>query len=46
MTKDKNEAIREETPALVKKVIAKTCSCSKESGRNIRCSLHGDPDKI
>ena len=45
MTKDKFETIRE-TPTIVKKEIVKTCSCNQDTGRNIRCPDHGDPDKI
>jgi len=46
MTKNKTEAIKEDTPTVVIKEIAKTCSCSKETGRDIKCCDHGDPDKI
>jgi|LWDU01.1.fsa_nt_gi hypothetical protein len=46
MTKDKTEAIKEDTPTVVIKEIAKTCSCNESIGRDIRCSDHGDPDKI
>lgn len=45
MTKDKFETIRE-TPTIIKKEIVKSCSCDQDIGRNIRCSDHGDLDKI
>jgi len=46
MTKNKHEAKREDPPTIVEKEVAKTCSCSKETGRDIKCCDHGDPDKI
>ena len=46
MSKDKIEAIRENTPTMIKKEVAKPCSCIQDTVRDIRCPDHGDPDKI